>query len=226
VLVLSEGLADSSLAIDARLALSLLLMQAGRAAEAEAHLADASRLALTLGNAMTSANVALTRFEASLRRDQRVAARGHLEAARRFAQDAGSESLAREVRLREAMLMIAEGSHAAARQALADAEAAAVARGDQQERERIDRLGAMLALAEGRFADGYVVLERPSAPNLKATVAPAEPVRMTWPSFVAGMLAGMLAAWIVLALRRFAGAPARATAKMAVSRATSDAPAQ
>jgi DNA-binding winged helix-turn-helix (wHTH) protein/tetratricopeptide (TPR) repeat protein len=226
VLVLSEGLTDSSLAIDARLALSLLLMQAGRAAEAEAHLADASRLALTLGNAMTSANVALTRFEASLRRDQRVAARGHLEAARRFAQEVGSESLAREVRLREAMLMIAEGSHAAARQALADADAAAIARGDQQERERIDRLGAMLSLAEGRFADGYVVLERPSAPNLDATVAPAEPVRMAWPSFVAGMLAGLLVFWGALALRRFAGAPARATAKMAVSRATADAPAQ
>lgn len=226
VLALSEGMADSSLAIDARLALSLLLMQAGRAAEAEAHLADASRLALTLGNAVTSANVALTRFEAALRRDQRVAARGHLEAARRFAQDAGSESLLRELRIREAMLMIAEGSHAAARQALADADAAAVARGDQQERERVDRLGAMLALAEGRFADGYVVLERPSAPIVDATQASAAPARMTWASFAVGMLAGMLSAWAVLVLRRFAGAAARTTAKMPASRTTAVEPAE
>ncbi len=157
VLTLGEGLDNASLSIDARLGLVALLLQAGRDDEADGHLADASRQARLLGNPVVVANVALSQFEADLRRDQRVSARAQLEQARRALADGDHDALRREIRLREVILWIADGHHESARETLDELAADADVRQDLEMHRRTRQLRAMLAMSAGRFAEGYVL---------------------------------------------------------------------
>ncbi len=125
--------------------------------EADGHLADASRQARLLGNPVVVANVALSQFEADLRRDQRVSARAQLEQARRALADGDHDALRREIRLREVILWIADGHHESARETLDELAADADVRQDLEMHRRTRQLRAMLAMSAGRFAEGYVL---------------------------------------------------------------------
>jgi DNA-binding winged helix-turn-helix (wHTH) protein len=201
VLELAAGLADSSLAIDARLNRARLLARRGEHAAAAQLLDAAWRDAEALDNPMVRTGVRLARADQALLAGETVAARGHVEEARADLEGHEHWELSAGTQLASAKVAIAERAYLRAREELSALASQAEVRADAQVGTSVRAVAAMLAFAEGRAADGFREWpERPPTVARQAAVHQAADAPTPWGppliAFIAGVMVTMgCAAW-------------------------------